>query len=72
MGTASRWLPATATLLPSVSGSSPAEACRRQAMDFRAGAGRTRVALLATGLAKVSRGQEGATRAVPQDAAHTG
>lgn len=34
VGTASRWLPATATLLPSVSGSSPAEACRRQAMDF--------------------------------------
>lgn len=72
MGTASRWLPATAMPLPSMSGSSPAEACRREAMGFWAGAGRAQVTLPTAGLAKVSQGQEGATRAVPQDAADTG
>lgn len=37
VGTPSRWLPATAAPLPSVSGSSPAEVCRKRAMGLSGG-----------------------------------
>lgn len=66
-GTASCWLPATAPPLPNASSSSPSEACRRQASGFLGGLAMPGSPI--TRLAKVSPGQEGATRAVPQDAA---